>query len=507
MAAIGIDYGTSNSEVVYFDGQQHQFIKLDPALENANKIRSSVFIYYEHELPIPPVDVIEAKVAQIKRALTDQIEKAKDHYFEAKDPREQQRHTDRISELRSEFHNLPALQRRAIQLLLKDMTVQDLSLHELVNSGKFAFGEEGFSRFLKTPDKGRLIYSPKNFLGANLVAGQQQAFVGMIAKQLAFFRETAEQQIGLPVDTAVIGRPVQFHGTRGQAGNQQAIDIMRQAAKQAGFVRAEFLEEPIAAAYKAEQTLTKLTNTLVVDIGGGTTDICCIKLSPDRSTNVDRQKDVLAVTGTRLGGMECDKNLIVKSIAPTMGLGLEMYNNLPVPPTYFSDMCAVDNIPKLNHFFSDEYGLDIAQTKSTVKNPQILSRLQTVQEEKLSARLVNSSRLAKELLSSKQQITLPLGYIEQDYKVPICLNDLERSMQSWLRRVKKLITECLDKSAEAPELLFVTGGMSLSPIVKQALQDTMLSHLPLMEGDAFNSVCEGLAIHAYNFSQLAKKVD
>jgi hypothetical chaperone protein len=184
-------------------------------------------------------------------------------------------------------------------------------------------------------------------------------------------------------------------------------------------------------------------------------------LSPERRTNLDRQQDVLAVTGTRLGGMECDKNLIVKSIAPTMGLGLEMFNGLPVPPTYFSDMCAVDNIPKLNHFFSDDYGLDIAQS----------------------------------------EITLPLSYIEQGYEVPISLNDLERSMQSWLRRVKKLITECLDKSAEPPELLFVTGGMSLSPIVKQALQNTMLSHLPVIEGDAFNSVCEGLAIQAYKLSK------
>jgi hypothetical chaperone protein len=501
MAAIGIDYGTSNSEVVFFDGNTHHFIKLDPAVPNSNKIRSSVFIYYEHDLPVPPAEVIEAKVAQIKRALTDQIEKAKDNYYEAQDPREQNRFSERISELRSEFHNLPALQRKAIQLLLKDMTVQDLSLQELVETGSFAFGEEGFKRFLKTPEKGRLIYSPKNFLGANLVAGQAQAFVGMIAKQLAYFRTTAEQQLKQTVDTAVIGRPVQFHGTRGKEGNTQAIDIMAQAAKKAGFTQVQFLEEPIAAAYKAEQTLTKLTNTLVVDIGGGTTDICCIQLAPDKTTNFDRQQDVLAVTGTRLGGMECDKNLIVKSIAPTMGLGLEMSNGLPVPPTYFSDMCAVDNIPKLNHFFSDEYGLDIAQTKAMVKSPAPLSRLQTVQEEKLSARLVNSSRLAKELLSSKPEITLPLHYIEADFDVTIDLDDLNRSMQSWLRRVKKLIVECLDKSTEPPEMLFITGGMSLSPIVKQAIQDTMLSHLPVMEGDAFNSVCEGLAIQA---AKLAK---
>jgi hypothetical chaperone protein len=381
------------------------------------------------------------------------------------------------------------------------MTVQDLPLHRLVETGKFAFGEEGFKRYLKTPEKGRLIYSPKNFLGASLIAGQQQAFVGMIAKQLEFFRLSAEQQLQQTVDTAVIGRPVKFHGSRGEDGNKQAIEIMTQAAKKAGFSQVEFLEEPIAAAYKIERSLDKHTNVLVVDIGGGTTDICCIKLSPEKLANINRQQDVLSVTGARLGGMECDKTLIVKSIAPTMGQGLLMQNGLTVPPTFFSDMCAVDDIPKLNNFFSDEYRLEIAQTKSTVKEPKLLERLQIVQEEKLSARLVNSSRLAKELLSTKSEITLPLHYIEPDYNVNITLEALERSMQSWLRRVKRLVTQCLENSSEPPEMLFMTGGMSLSPIVKKELQDIMLPDLQNIEGDAFNSVCEGLAIQAVKLAQ------
>ncbi|AEP28452.1 Hsp70 family protein [Brumicola nitratireducens] len=496
MAAIGIDYGTSNSEVVYFDGKQHHFIKLDPNVEQSNKIRSSVFVYYKDELPRPPVSAIEAKVSQIQRAINDQLEKAKNSYYEAKDPREQRVFSEKIDDLRAQYHNKPALQRQAIQLLLKYMTVQDLSLHQLVETGEFAFGEEGFKRYLKTPDKGRLIYSPKNFLGAHLVPGQKAAFVGMIAKQLAYFRQSAEQQLNQTVDTAVIGRPVKFHGTRGEEGNNQAIDIMTEAAKAAGFAHVEFLEEPIAAAYKIEPNLAKPTNVLVVDIGGGTTDICCIKLSPEKRTNLNRQQDVMSVTGARIGGMECDKNLIVKSIAPTMGQDLKMTNGLPVPPTYFSDMCAVDDIPKLNRFFSDEYGLDIAQTMSIIKEPKLLGRLLTVQEDKLSARLVNSSRLAKEMLSSKDEITLPLHYIEADYDVDLSVEDLNRSMKSWLSRVKRLVVECLENSSEEPEMLFITGGMSLSPIVRKQLTEEMLPNLPLIEGDAFNSVCEGLAIQA-----------
>ena len=431
----------------------------------------------------------------------EQIEKAKVGYYEAKDPREQQVYSERIDDLRAEYHNRPAIQDRAIELLLKDLTVQDLSLQQLVETGKFAFGEEGFKRYLKTPEKGRLIYSPKNFLGASLVAGQREAFIGMIAKQLAFFRDSAQQQLQQQVDKAVIGRPVRFHGTRGEEGNSQAVEILTQAAKQAGFSHVEFLEEPIAAAYKIEQSLQKPTNVLVVDIGGGTTDICCIKLSPEKLMQLDRQQDVLSVTGTRLGGIECDKNLIVKAIAPSMGQELKMTNGLPVPPTYFSDMCAIDDIPKLNNFFSDDYGLEIAQAMHMVKEPKLLGRLLTVQEEKLSARVVNSSRLAKELLSSKDEITLPLHYIEEGYEVQIDIQALSRSMQSWLRRVKKLIAECLEKSAEPPQMLFMTGGMSLSPIVQKELADILLPELPLIQGDAFNSVCEGLAIQAAKLNQ------
>ncbi|MCG7641457.1 MULTISPECIES: Hsp70 family protein [unclassified Alteromonas] len=496
MTAIGIDYGTSNSEVVYFDGTAHQHIKLDPLDKKGNKIRSSVFIYFEDELPPPPDAMVEAKVAQLQRVISEQIDKAKDGYYSAKDPKEQAMYSDRIDSLRGDLHNKPALQRKAIAQLMHAMSLDEIPLLRLVEHGKFAFGEEGFRRFLKMPDKGRLIYSPKNFLGASLDGDQKQAFIGIIAKQLAYFKQCAEQQLGKVVNNAVIGRPVKFHGTRGEEGNAQAIQIMTEAATKAGFSGVNFLDEPIAAAYKIEQTLPRDTTTLIVDIGGGTTDICCIKLSPERSNQLDRKEDVLSVTGRRLGGMDCDKSLVLKAIAPEMGMGLKMINGLPVPPTYFSDMCAVDNIPALTRFFSDDYGLDISQTMSVIKEPAQLERLLIVQENKLSARVVNSARLAKELLSSKQNITLPLHYIEDDFDVEISQDSLKKALKPWLDKVKALVVECLENSSEKPEVVMITGGMSLSPIVVDALYENLLTGLPRLENDAFNSVCEGLAIQA-----------
>ena len=495
MLTIGIDYGTSNSEVVLFDGQKHHYIELDQDSNTPFKIRSSVFIYYEDDLPLPPVEVIEEKVQSIKRSINAQLDKAKDKYEEATTPADQRRYLKQIDQLRAEFHNTPKLQRRAINELLKNQSVDDLPLYKMVETGTFLFGEAGFKQFLKTPEKGRLIYSPKNFLGANLLSGQQDAFVGLIAKQLAFFKQAAEQQLGQKIQGAVIGRPVKYHGTRGEQGNMQAIDIMRAAATRAGFEKVDFLEEPIAAAYRIEQELTQEKIALVVDIGGGTTDICNIRLGTQKQQDYDRQQDVLSVTGTRLGGMECDKNLILKSIAPSMGLGTETTNGIPIPPLYYNDMVAVDDIPRLNNFFSDEMGLEIAQTMSIAREPEKLEKLLTIQEEKLSARLVNSSRMAKEMLSAKSHIVLPLKYIEPDYSVELTEADMKRSMIGWMARVKSLIKECLDKSPEAPEILFITGGMSLSPIVQQEIK-AMLPDLPVVTADAFKSISEGLSIQA-----------
>ena len=500
MVTLGIDYGTSNSEVVIFDGKEHHYIELDKESKTPFKIRSSVFIYYEDDLPLPPVEVIQEKVERIKRAISTQLDKAKDKYEEATTPAEQNRHLRQIDELRAEFHNTPKLQRRAINELLKNQSVDDLPLQKMVETGTFLFGEAGFKQYLKTPEKGRLIYSPKNFLGANLIAGQLDAFIGLIAKQLAFFRDSAERQLGKKVTGAVIGRPVKYHGTRGEEGNQQAIKIMRQAAQQAGFEHVEFLEEPIAAAYRIEQELTEQKTALVVDIGGGTTDICAIKLGGQKQADYDRQQDVLSVTGARLGGMECDKNLIIKSIAPEMGLGTEQTSGIPIPPLYFNDMVAVDDIPRLNNFFSDETGLEIAQTISVAKAPEKLEKLLVVQEEKLSARLVNSSRMAKEMLSDKSHIVLPLKYITPDFNVELTEADLKRSMLSWMARVKSLIRECLENSSEAPEILFITGGMSLSPIVQEEIK-AMLPGLPAVTADAFKSISEGLSIQAQKLGQ------
>lgn len=67
----------------------------------------------------------------------------------------------------------------------------------------------------------------------------------------------------------------------------------------------------------------------------------------------------MLVIGRCLGGMDCDKSLVLKVIVLEMGMGFKMINGFFVFFMYFFDMCVVDNILVFICFFFDDYGLDI----------------------------------------------------------------------------------------------------------------------------------------------------
>lgn len=490
MNVLAIDFGSSYSTCcALVDGTVTQ-VSVDPYSKSPERLRSSVFFHFrDKELPLPSAELVNARVQSLKNEIGTRLDTAKEEYFSAK-PADQARFERKINDLRGEFHDNVGLQRKAIAFLMRDKTIDKLSLEELVNHGDSLLGEQGFAEYLKEPEKGRLIYSPKNFLAAD-ISGHEDAFATLVSRSLKHIKDSAEQQMGMTFDNVVLGRPVQFHSTRGEKGNQQAVEILALAAQKAGFAgQIEFLEEPIAAAYAVEKGLDKELDVLVVDLGGGTSDFCIIRLQPARGSN---ELKVFSVNGIRLGGLEADKALIMHQIAPELGLGTQTMQGTFIPKAYFSEAIAVDSIPTITHFFSDKFGGELARTLSVAKEPEKLERLLTIQEEKLSERLINSSRLAKEMLSTEtNSITLPLRYIEDDFGIEIGQQDLNKAMQSWLAKMMAQIKLCLENSEVEPSHMMLTGGMSLSPVVRNAIAEKY-PDLTLIENEAFNSVVTGLA--------------
>ena len=63
------------------------------------------------------------------------------------------------------------------------------------------------------------------------------------------------------------------------------------------FENVSFQFEPIAAALDYERQIAKEEIALIADIGGGTSDISIVRLSPERHRKTDRHDDILGNDG------------------------------------------------------------------------------------------------------------------------------------------------------------------------------------------------------------------
>ncbi|MBU2456827.1 rod shape-determining protein, partial [Patescibacteria group bacterium] len=88
--------------------------------------------------------------------------------------------------------------------------------------------------------------------------------------------------IGIPLDTTEV--------------EKKAVE---DAAKSAGARKVYLIEEPMAAVIGARMPVTEATATMIVDIGGGTTDIAVVSLS-----------GIVTWKSLRLAGDEFDNNMI-----------------------------------------------------------------------------------------------------------------------------------------------------------------------------------------------------
>ena len=153
---------------------------------------------------------------------------------------------------------------------------------ELLRRGRMTFGHAATASMLEGDD-GFYVKSPKSFLGAELRERQVLNFTALVARMLGELLDQAALALGRRPESAVIGRPVRYHGTRGDVGDRQAIEIMERAAHLAGLTQVRFLIEPVAAAFAYETNLRRERLVLIVDVGGGTTDLTLVRLGPDRA--------------------------------------------------------------------------------------------------------------------------------------------------------------------------------------------------------------------------------
>ena len=376
-----------------------------------------------------------------------------------------------------------------------DAKANEQTLTDMLAAGEILFGEQGFNAFIQTPHEGRYVNSPKNFLGAKIPKRLLDSFETLVVRFLSYLKKCAEKQLSTTINKVVIARPVNYHSTMGELGNEQAEALMLRAAHKVGFIDVAFIHEPLAAAYHFEQNIEKPSDAMVVDLGGGTSDVTFCLLSKENAEKLDRDEDIYATKGIRQGGIVCDKLLASGVISPLFGRGGRTDSGKAIPNMLFSGVYDIDNIPLMSDFYSPARSKAIGDYIYACEDPLPLMRLQRVQKQRLTHQLMHAIELAKINLSDQPQADLSMPFIESTLQLDIGRQEVSETMTTWLDKMFVMIDDAINDAKKIPEIIYLTGGMGLSPLVQQAINDKYPETI-VSVADAFSSVVFGALLKA-----------
>jgi hypothetical chaperone protein len=312
-------------------------------------------------------------------------------------------------------------------------------------------------------------------LGYNLHPRAKQTITGIATHILEHIRLTAQRQFDTPVREAVLGRPVQFRSSMGEAGNDQALDILQAAAVAAGFDSVRFLEEPAAAAMRHHAASETRHEVVVVDIGGGTTDVAHADVGGALPPTVRR------AWGIARGGTDVDLALSLAGYMPLFGRGITR-----VPNHHYAEAATVHDLSRQREFRLHKYeGVEAPYGK----------RLQALQDTGNTARLSRGVERSKIVLSSAPQHTDALDYIEKDLAATLQAAGLAQAADSFLGQMRELLAQVAADIGHHPDAVFLTGGMSRAPYVQDVVRQAF-PRSTLVHGDPSFGVVQGLALAA-----------
>lgn len=485
---LGIDFGTSYSAAGAVVGDS---VKL---LEFGKEKQFRTTAYFRQQVPDPS-----------QFALSSTLQAEVDSFVRTSKS-EQTRQVNRANALRARAMQIPDQVRRERDLSLIPNVVRrtDLEiekeaigavrrgwLEDQVRTSKKSaaslqnavYGDQAIEAYL-TEGGGHLVDSPKSMLGFALGSHARAVLLRIATYVLEHIRLSAVQQFRTDVRSALIGRPVRFRSSIGDAGELQALEILREAAAAAGFDEVEFLEEPAAAAmgYHATQTATK--RCLVVDIGGGTTDIAMANVGGRKA-----RPEILGSWGTPMGGQDVDLALSLASFMPKFGKDLSR-----IPVHLFSDAARVHEV----HRQADFMRYDFSRFEQPYTN-----RLGRLQEFGNTIRLNWQVETTKKMLSDWKKVSVPLDFIEEDLVSMPTQQELSIAAERYLLVLTELLETARVEIAKVPEVILLTGGMSRAPYVQAAIQ-AAFPGVTLTQGDPSLGVVKGLAVAA-NRTQSARK--
>jgi len=447
---LGIDFGTSNSAAAIVRDGQVQPIRFG----DADQFRTSV--YFPGIMQDPGEFKLEPGQEHELQALIEAAAAQARANGQARPPEALRR--EALLSLRRQWMEKRMAEPRSSSQLLQNAVYGDDALE--------AYFEE---------NEGNLVQSPKSMLGYNLHPRARQTITGIATHILEHIRLTASAQLGAPVREALLGRPVQFRSSIGDAGNDQALAILREAALGAGFDKVAFMEEPAAAAMHYHATSGQPHEAIIVDIGGGTTDIAHARVGGGEPPRIHR------AWGIARGGTDIDLALSLAAYMPLFGRGITR-----VPTHHYVEAAMVQDMTRQRDFRQHRY--------DHVEDPYG-SRLQALQDTGNTARLYREVERAKISLSGAAAHASPLPFIEKGLQTDTSAEGLGQAAHGYLGQLRELLDQVRQDIGQAPDAVFMTGGMSRAGYLRQAAADAF-PEARQVHGDASFGVVQGLALAA-----------
>jgi len=289
----------------------------------------------------------------------------------------------------------------------------------------------------------------------------------------------------------VLGRPVNF--------TELAVTRLGNAARQVGFKEVVFWLEPVAAALAHEITTTSDELVCVVDLGGGTSDICVIETSPKRSLSADREGDIKAVSGVNQAGDELSSRIMRQKLAPKFGAGstfMSLGKTMPFPVHLIEKISRWHRINLLKN--SRDIG-DILQISRSSDRPEDVNRLLSLIRHHYGFELFQAIDTAKKHLSDTDAAFVKFKPLELNEQ--ITLEEFEILIEPVAANIEEAIFESLKAAsvrAENIKRVLLTGGTSQIPMLNR-MAIRIFGADKIIRPDYFSSVATGLGYVASRF--------
>jgi hypothetical chaperone protein len=347
---------------------------------------------------------------------------------------------------------------------------------------------------------GRLFQSLKTLMRHQAFRGtevfgahyQIEELIGQILQPIKHAVDTAA---GESVERAVFGRPVRFSERDDE--NDMAEQRLRTAAGLAGFKEVSFFYEPVGACVEYAMEAERKQRLMVVDIGGGTCDVCIMEFGGAHGV-AERlaESRILSVAGVPVAGDVIDREIIRSKLFPIFGSRARYGpNQLPMPQYVFNQILDWQNLYKLNN--EETINWLIAAEGST-SQPEALRALRCLIQRNYGYPVTREVEAAKKRLSTDLETTIRLH--KEDIQVEERLERAEFAhiIKHNLERMMDTIEEA-ERAAglnkDSIDLVLTTGGTSLVPAVRDMLARRYGAER-LKQRDTFTSVATGLAIVA-----------